>query len=98
MIQSISEAAAKITAKKLVIEFGKTPNQIYHTFRHIDKLGLDRKLVQTTIQNHFKPLSSQVVAGKPFNQIIEVSGQKIQYTIFKLNNGTFNIGRIHGVN
>lgn len=41
--------------------------------------------------------SSQVVAGKPFNQIIQIDGQRIQYTAFKLPDGTYNIGRIHAV-
>ena len=27
----------------------------------------------------------------------EVNGQKIQYTAYKLPNGTINVGRIHGV-
>jgi RHS repeat-associated protein len=81
----------------IAIQFGKGPNQVYHAFRHTDALGLDRSLVQSTIQTHFKGLSSQVVAGKPFNQIIEIGGQRIQYTAFKLSNGIFNIGRIHGV-
>jgi hypothetical protein len=82
---------------KLAVQFGKTENQIYHAFRHTDALGLDRSLVQSTIQNHFKTVSSQVVPGKPFNQIIKIGSQRIQYTVFKLPDGTFNIGRIHGV-
>jgi hypothetical protein len=82
---------------KLAIQFGKTENQIYHVFRHTDALGLDRSLVQSTIRNHFTTISSQVVTGNPFNQIIEIGGKKIQYTVYKLSDGTFNIGRIHGI-
>ena len=81
----------------VAIQFGKTEAQIYHTFRHTDKLGLNRSLVQSSIQNHFKTVSSQVELGKPFNQIIEIAGQRIQYTAYKLSNDTFNIGRIHGI-
>jgi RHS repeat-associated protein len=80
----------------VVIQFGKGQNQIYHAFRHVDALGLNRTLVQSSIEAHFRTVSSQVVAGRPFIQIIEVSGQKLQYTAFKLSDGTFNIGRIHG--
>ncbi|MDR1199197.1 MAG: hypothetical protein LBK94_09360 [Prevotellaceae bacterium] len=82
---------------KLAVQFGKTKNQIYHAFRHTDALGLDRSLVQSTIQDHFKTISSQVISGKPFNQIIEIGGKRIQYTVYKLPNGVFNIGRIHGI-
>ena len=95
------KTAGKVAVKggsNIAVQFGKTENQIYHAFRHTDALGLDRSLVQSTIQNHFKTVSSQVVAGKPFNQIIEIGGQRIQYTAFKLSDGTFNIGRIHGIN
>ncbi len=100
MISGVRQGVVKGAAKgggNLAIQFGKTENQIYHAFRHTDALGLDRSLVQSTVQNHFKTVSSQVVSGKPFNQIIEISGQKIQYSVFKLSDGTFNIGRIHGV-
>ncbi len=89
---SASRAATNVT-----VQFGKTSNQISHAFRHTDALGLDRALVQSSIQTHFKTASSQIVAGKPFNQIIEIGGQKLQYTAFKLSDGTFNIGRIHGI-
>lgn len=85
------------SAGNIAVSFGKTNNQIYHTFRHTDALGLDRSLVKSSIETHFKSVSSQVVQGSPFNQIINVSGQRLQYTAFKLPDGTFNIGRIHGV-
>jgi hypothetical protein len=84
-------------AEDLSIKFGNTENQVNHTFRHADALGLDRSLVQSTVQSHFKTVSSQVVARKPFNQIIEIGGKKFQYTAYKLSDGTFNIGRIHDV-
>lgn len=32
-----------------------------------------------------------------FNQIINIDGQDIQYTAYKLADGTINVGRIHGV-
>ncbi len=81
-----------------IIQFGETENQIYHTFRHIDALGIDRSVVESSIESHLRSVSSQIVEGQPFNQIIEVSGQQIQYTAFKLPNGIINVGRIHGVN
>jgi len=85
------------SGSKIAVRFGKTENQMFHTFRHTDALGMDRSLVQSTIRNHFKTVSSQVVEGKPFNQVIEIGGQRIQYTAFKLSDGTFNIGRILGI-
>lgn len=92
-----SKANAAKTSSKLTVQFGKGANQVRHAFRHTDALGLNKSLVQSSVQTHFNTVSSQVVAGKPFNQIINIGGQRIQYTVFKLPNGTFNIGRIHGV-
>lgn len=82
----------------LTIQFGKGANQVSHVFRHIDALGLDRAVVKSAVETQFSGISSQIVIGKPFNYVIEVAGQKIQYTAFKLKDGTINIGRIHGVN
>jgi hypothetical protein len=58
---------------------------------------LDRAVVKAAVETHFRGVSSQIVTGKPFNQIIEIAGQRIQYTAFRLKDGTINIGRIHGV-
>ena len=88
--------AAK-SSSKLTVQFGKGANQVSHAFRHTDALGLDRGVVKSAVETHFREVSSQIVAGKPFNQIIEVAGQRIRYTAFKLKDGTINIGRIHGV-
>jgi len=93
----VAEQILKREADNLAIQFGKTDNQIYHAFRHTDELGLDRTLVQSSIEMDIRTVSSQIVSGKPFNQVIEVAGKKIQYTAFKLSDGTINIGRIHGV-
>ena len=83
--------------KSAPIQFGKVPNQVSHTFRHIEAAGLQRGAVQSAVEGHLKTVASQIQAGKPFNQIIEVGGQKLQYTAFKLADGTINVGRIHPV-
>ena len=79
------------------VQFGKTESQIYHAFRHTDALGLDRSAVKSAIKTHFPSVSSNLVDGKSLNSIIEIGGQRIQYSAFKLSDGTINIGRIHGV-
>ncbi|MEM7382856.1 MAG: hypothetical protein AAF400_00830 [Bacteroidota bacterium] len=92
--EKVGEAAK---AGKFTVQFGKDSNQINHTFRHTDILGLNRAVVKSAIEAHFTSASSQIAPGKPFNQVIEVAGKRIQYTAFKLKDGTINIGRIHGV-
>lgn len=80
------------------ITFGQNDNQVYHAFRHVDDLGLSREVVSKAIIADFSKKTSQIVEGKAFNQIIEVEGHRLQYTVFKLSNGIYNIGRIHGIN
>lgn len=84
-------------AIKQLIVFGQNENQTYHAFRHIDELGLSRDVVSQAIVTDFSRKYTQVVTGIPFNQIIEVGGKHLQYTVYKLTNGKYNIGRIHGI-
>ena len=79
------------------IQFGGNANQVYHTFRHVDEMGLDRKMVQEAVRKNIGAMSGQIVPEKPFIQIITVDGQKIQYNAYMLPNGTINVGRINGV-
>jgi RHS repeat-associated protein len=86
-----------VAAENVTVQFGKVPNQVSHTFRHIEAAGLQRGAVQAAVESHLKTVSSQIQVGKPFNQIIEVGGQKLQYTAYKLSDETINVGRIHPV-
>ena len=81
------------------VQFGNNPNQVYHTFRHVDDMGLNRNMVRSSVINDLKRIGN-IPVGKPVNRIINVSGDKLQYTVFKrLENGEYiyNIGRIHGI-
>ena len=94
---TIAINAQKVVAKIKII-FGTDARAFEHAMRHIDELGLSRSAVQTAIEEHLPTVASQIVEGKPLNQVVEVAGKKIQYTAFKLADGTINVGRIHGVN
>ena len=94
----VAEQAITKSSSNLTIQFGKGANQGSHAFRHVDELGLDREVVKSAVETHFRSVSSQIAPGTPFNQVIEVAGKRIQYTAFQLKDGTINIGRIHGVN
>lgn len=81
------------------VQFGNNPNQVHHTFRHVDDMGLNRNMVRSSVINDLKRISN-IPVGKPVNRIINVSGDKLQYTVFKrLENGEYiyNIGRIYGI-
>lgn len=92
----IGKIAGKITSGT-TIQFGNNANQIYHVFRHIEDLGLDKNVVTQAVKNDFIKKSTQVISGKPFNSVVEVGGHRLQYTAYKLPNGTYNIGRIHEI-
>jgi len=82
---------------KLLVQFGKTENQVYHTFRHIEKMGLNKTVVQNAIMKHFQTVYKEIKEGQSLNKVITVQGQQIQYSAYRLSDGTINIGRIHGV-
>jgi len=84
-------------ATKLAIQFGKNANQVEHAFRHMDEIGLNRADVQSAVEAHLQSAASLLQPGKPLNQIIEVAGQRIQYTAYLLKDGVINVGRIHPV-
>ena len=83
---------------KTVVKFGNNPNQEYHAFRHIDKLRLGREEVRLAIEQDIRSHISKIRPNKPFNKVIIVKGKRLQYTAYKLPDGTINIGRIHEIN
>jgi uncharacterized protein RhaS with RHS repeats len=85
------------TAANLTVQFGRVANQVAHTFRHVDELGLNRGTVMTAVQQHLQTVASQLTPGKSLNQIVEVEGVRLQYTAYQLANGVVNVGRIHKV-
>lgn len=98
--KAISWGIGKIAGamvSKATIQFGNNANQVYHTFRHVDDLGIDRNIVMSAIEKHVNTIIPQIVSGTPCNQIINVAGKNIQYTAYRLSNGVINIGRIHGI-
>jgi RHS repeat-associated protein len=97
--RELGQAAARGAAEatKLTIQFGKGAIQVSHAFRHVDAIGLVRAAVQSAVEKHLPTVVSQLQPGKPLNQIIEVAGQRLQYTAYLLKDGIINVGRIHPV-
>lgn len=79
------------------IIFGQNANQQFHSFRHIDKMGLDRASVRKAVELDARMNLKKIIELKPYNGIVNVDGQKLQYTIYKINKNTYNVGRIHGI-
>ncbi|WP_244817688.1 hypothetical protein [Caballeronia sp. Lep1P3] len=75
------------------IQFGKVENQISHTFRHIEGAGFDRQVVQNAIQSDLSGIASSLPQGQYTGSVV-VNGAKLDYSAFKLPDGTVNVGRI----
>ena len=96
-VKGLFKSKNVINGFKNTITFGQNENQIYHTYRHIDQLGLSREIVTKAVMKDVARKISEIVEGRPFNQRIEIMGYRLQYTAYKLNNGKINIGRIHQI-
>ena len=70
-------------------------NQVRHTYRHTDQVGLDRDAVSNAIR---ADLARQGPAspGANITGNISISGVTIEYGAFGLAAGTINVGRITG--
>ena len=60
----IKKIVGAITSK--TIQFGNNTNQIYHVFRHVDDLGLDRNIVKQTVQKDFLKKNESSYSWKTF--------------------------------
>lgn len=78
------------------VVFGENANQIYHTWRHVDKLGLNRRDVESVVRSDMNKNLSNLKSGQVYNGNVTVNGQQLQYTAFRRPDGIINIGRITG--
>ena len=60
-------------------------------------MGLDRASVRKAVELDARMNLKKIIELKPYNGIVNVDGQKIQYTIYIINKNTYNVGRIHGI-
>lgn len=77
--------------------FGRDLNQVHHAFRHTDKLGLSREDVMQAVRQDLVGQSKNIPDGLPLNRVVDVAGTRVQYSAFRLADGSVNVGRIHGV-
>jgi RHS repeat-associated protein len=80
---------------KPTIHFGRNKNQSFHTWRHVDELGLERGLVEKAVYDHFSTVANKVNSTNSTLSPIMVNGVRLEYAIFKLPDGSFNVGRIN---
>ncbi|WP_250454533.1 hypothetical protein [Caballeronia sp. ATUFL_M2_KS44] len=88
-----AKAGATANAANDAIQFGRVENQVSHTFRHIEAAGFDRDVVQSAIQTDLSRLADSIPQGQYIGSVT-VNGVKLDYSAFKLPDGTINVGRI----
>jgi hypothetical protein len=80
------------------VVFGQDANQISHTFRHPDELGLDRTEVMDAIRADLQPYLP--LSRRPGDALlvgnVTVDGIELQYHAYSVNEGLVNVGRITG--
>lgn len=77
----------------LPINFGEVENQISHTFRHIEAIGLDRSVVKDAISSDLGKIASSPSMSL-YNGFVIVNGIRLDYVAYRLPDGTINIGGI----
>lgn len=79
------------------VVFGLNANQIYHSFRHTDALGLNRAEVVEAIRQDLRHrLPFPIPPPKNFLFIgnVTVRGRELQYRAHPVSEGVVNVGRI----
>ena len=99
-IRGLKEARTRNAATNVVpdnVYFGRNANQDYHVWRHVeDELGMSRLRVQDAVVADLPPVAG--LSDGLNVRFVTVDGVRLQYNVFKLPDGTVNIGRIHEAN
>lgn len=81
------------TTDQTKVQFGRVANQVSHAFRHTDKAGLNREAVKQAIQVDIAKIANSLPKGQ-YNGSVNINGIQVDYSAFKLADGTINVGRI----
>jgi hypothetical protein len=81
------------SVEQVQVQFGKVKNQVSHTFRHVEEAGFNRKVVQDVITQDLLKVAKSWPNGQ-YNGSVAVNGVRLDYSAFKLPDGTINVGRI----
>ncbi len=91
---AVPAAIAALTAagEAGAVVFGRTANQVYHVFRHLQEEGVNIEAAKDAIVNDIAgkgPLPQGLTTG-----VVNVGGRVLTYNAYKLADGTINVGRI----
>src|SRR5215831_12155592 len=77
------------------VRFGTDENQVHHTFRHTDQLGLNRDAISNAIRADLAQ-RGPISPGANMTGNVIVGGVTLEYRAFAFADGTINVGRITG--
>jgi YD repeat-containing protein len=95
-IERIKEQCKPVVKDTSEVNFGKNDNQLYHTFRYLDKEGIPRQPVIDAIRNDIAENSGVqlVVGGDGESFYITVNGRLIEYSSYRLSSTEVRVGSI----
>lgn len=92
MFKAVVAAMRKSTTR---VQFGSAYNQVNHTFRHvIEEAGLRPVEVAAAIRPTALRLGSSLAVEEGASGMVTLQGVRLQFYVYKLDEGLLNIGRI----
>lgn len=89
--------AARSGATTTAVSFGRNPNQVFHTFRHIEQIGMSRASTSRVISSDLARVAKSVAPGTSITRTISIGSIRIEYRAYKFGDGTMNVGSIFAV-
>lgn len=80
------------TGPQLEITFGRSANQEFHTVRHLE--GYDVGAVKNLIREDIGQSFSNMTTNSAQNGWVNMQGTRMDYTVYRFQDGSFNVGRI----
>ena len=80
-------------AESFALRFGSNENQINHAMRHIEKSGFNIEKVKNAIEVDAGKIIAKKVSS-PHNGYVIVDGKRVDYVLYEVSSGIWNVGRI----
>lgn len=83
-----------MVGSQLEISFGRNPNQVHHTFRHLRNERYDVDTAQRLIRDDISQSFRQLPPKTTGTGWVTLRGSRIQYRVYRFEDGSFNVGSI----
>jgi YD repeat-containing protein len=94
-IERIKEMCKPVVKDTSEINWGQNPNQLYHTFRHLEEKGIPQQPVMNAIREDLAERGSTIQLGDNATTLtVTVDGRVIDYIAFRQSSNTIRVGSI----